>query len=199
MIRKQGNGTRTNDLMHEHRGALFDARMPKCIIRRVARAVEYMEGGERVYGSRCSRWVGRARSGGLQERMDARMFCGPSAVAEDSARDEAGKEAGGERRAEGLPGQGTLVLCEATEGIVPGRNRGIMGGLWGKSRGPPKTIGGSGKARGLAVLFEGTRMTIDELVARGVDETARGGKSVRGMWKVHGRGCDERRVWWPDE
>jgi len=33
-------------------------------------------------------------------------------------------------------------------------------------------------------------MTIDERVARGVGETARRrGKSVGGMWKVHGRGA----------
>jgi hypothetical protein len=72
--------------------------------------------------------------------MNARMFCGPSTIAEDSACDVVGEEAGGERLAEGFSGQGTLVLCEATEGIIPVRSRGIEGVLWGKSSEPPNTI-----------------------------------------------------------
>jgi hypothetical protein len=102
------------------------------------------------------------------------MFCGPSTIAEDSARDAIGEEAGDERLAEGFPGQGTVVLCEATEGIIAGWSRGIEGVLWGKSSEPPNTIGGSGKARVLVVLFERTRMTINERVAHSMGETAWG-------------------------
>lgn len=41
--------------MHEHCSALFDVGTPKGIIRRMTRAVEYVEGGEGVYGSSSSR------------------------------------------------------------------------------------------------------------------------------------------------
>jgi hypothetical protein len=46
---------RTDDLMHEHCSALFDVGTPKGIIPRVTRAVEYVEGGEGVYGSSSSK------------------------------------------------------------------------------------------------------------------------------------------------
>ena len=46
---------RTDDLVHKRGRALFDVWMPKGVIGGVARAVEYMEGGKRIYGSRCFR------------------------------------------------------------------------------------------------------------------------------------------------
>lgn len=46
---------RTDDFMHKRGSALFDIRMPKGFISGVTRAVEYMEGGKRIYGSRCFR------------------------------------------------------------------------------------------------------------------------------------------------
>jgi len=72
--------------------------MPKCLIGWVARGVKYVEGGERVYGSRCSRFEGGARRRGVEERMDAGVLGGPSAVAEDAGRHAAGEEARSERR-----------------------------------------------------------------------------------------------------
>jgi len=50
--------------------------------------------------------------------MDAGMLGGPGTIAEDASRNSAGKEAWGERRTEGFPGQGTLFEYEAAEGIV---------------------------------------------------------------------------------
>ena len=171
--------------MHEHGRALFNVGMPKCLIGRVTRAVEYVEGGEGVYGSRCSRFEGRARRRGLEERMDARMLGGPSSIAEDAAGHVAREEARSERRTEGFPGQGTLVLCEAAEGVIP-CSTGIGDGLWGETRGPPKAIGRSGKARALDLLVEGTRMTIDERMVGGVGETVWGRGTMVGTEKLHG-------------
>lgn len=105
--------------MHERCGTLLDVGTPKSVVRRVTRAVEYVEGRERIYGSRCSRCKRRAGSGRLEERMNARVLGGPSAIAEDASCDVSGEEAGTERRAEGFPGHHTLVVCEAAEGIVP--------------------------------------------------------------------------------
>ena len=173
--------------MHEHGCALFQVGMPKCLIGRVARAVEYVEGGERVYGSRCSRFEGRARRRGLEERMDARVLGGPSSVAEDASRHAAWEEARSERRTEGFPGQSTLVLCEAAEGVVR-CSKGFGDGLWGETRGPPKAIGRSGIARALDVLVEGTGMTIDERMAGGVGETVWGRGTMVGMEKLPGWG-----------
>lgn len=51
--------------------------------------------------------------------MDARVCGGPSAIAEDAARDVAREEAGVKSRTECFPGDGRLVLCKASEGIVP--------------------------------------------------------------------------------
>ena len=173
--------------MHKHGCALFNVGMPKCIIGRVARAVEYVEGGERVYGSRCSRFEGRARRRGLEEHMDARMLGGPGAVAEDAARHAAGEEARRERRKEGLPGQSTLVHCEAAEGVIPS-GTGVGDGLWGEARGPPEAIGRSGKARALDVLVEGTRMTIDERTVGGLNEAVWGRGTMVGVEELHGLG-----------
>ena len=124
--------------------------------------------------------------------MNARMLGGPGAIAEDATRDAAGQEAGGERRAEGFPCHGTLVMCEAAEGIVPGW--GVEDRPRGEARGPPQAIGGSGKARALAVLVEGTRMAIDERVAGRAGETGWGRGERVGVEELHGRGPDERRV-----
>lgn len=101
--------------------------------------------------------------------MDARMCGGPSAIAEDAARDEAREEAGFERRTEGFPGHGRLVQREAAKGIVPGREDSAV--LWGETRGgpPQAAIRRNGKAGGLPVLVEGT--LVDERMA---GETARG-------------------------
>ena len=46
---------RTDDFVDKHGSVLFDVRMPKGVISGVTRAVEYMEGGKRIYGSRCFR------------------------------------------------------------------------------------------------------------------------------------------------
>ena len=51
---------RTDDLMHKHGSVLFDIWMPKGVISGVTGAVEYMEGGKRIYGSRCFRCEGGA-------------------------------------------------------------------------------------------------------------------------------------------
>jgi hypothetical protein len=111
---------RTDDLMHKHGSALFDVGTPKGVVRRVTRAVENVEGSERIDGSRCSRCERRGRRRGLEERMDTRVCGGPGTIADDAARDVAREEAGIERRAEGFPCYGRLVLCEAAKGIVPG-------------------------------------------------------------------------------
>jgi len=119
--------------------------------------------------------------------MDAGMLGGPSAVAEDAGRHAAGEEARSERGTEGFPGQSSLVLCEAAEGVIL-YWAGIGDGLWGETRGPPKAIGRSGKARALDVLVEGTRMTIDERMAGGVGETVWGRGTMVGVEKLHGLG-----------
>lgn len=102
--------------MHEHGCALFDVGMPKCFIGRVARTLEYLEGGERVYGSRCSRFEGRARRRGLEEGVDARMLGGPSAIAEDAAGHYAREGARSERKTEGFPGQSTSSCARQPRG-----------------------------------------------------------------------------------
>jgi hypothetical protein len=80
--------------------------------------------------------------------MDTRMSGGPSAIAEDAARDVAGEEAGVKRRAEGLPCHGRPVLCEAAKGIVPC----WVVVLQGQPRGPPKAILRSGETGVLHLL-----------------------------------------------
>jgi hypothetical protein len=77
--------------------------------------------------------------------MDAGMLGGPGAIAEDTAGDGAREEARSERRTEGFPGQSTLVLCEAAEGVVVCRT-GIGDGLGVEIGGPGRAIGRSGKA-----------------------------------------------------
>ena len=119
--------------------------------------------------------------------MDARVLGGPSSVAEDAARHAAWEEARSERRTDGFPGQGTLVQCEAAEGVIR-CSTGIGEGLWGETRGPPKAIGRSGIARALDVLVEGTRMTIDERMVGGVGETVWGRGTMVGMEELHGWG-----------
>jgi hypothetical protein len=164
--------------MHKHGSALFDFGTPKGVIRRVTGAVEYVEGSERIDGSRCSRCERRGRRRGFEERMDARVCGGPGTIVEDAARDVAGEEAGVERRTEGLPCHGRHVLCEAAEGIVLGWEV-EKEGLWRETRGPPKTIRGSGKAGAMPVLVEGM---IDERIAgRVVGKTTR-----EGMEELHG-------------
>lgn len=82
--------------------------------------------------------------------MDTRMSGGPSAIAEDAARDVAGEEAGVKRRGEGLPCHGRPVLCEASKGIVPCWAVVV---LQGEPRGPPKAIRGNGETGVLPVLL----------------------------------------------
>ncbi len=110
--------------------------------------------------------------------MDTGMCGGPSTIAEDAARDVAGEVAGIERRTEGFPCNGGLVLCETAKGIVP-----CWVGLWGQPRGPPKTILRSGEAGAFPVLLSVKGRMIEERMAGWVGDTAR-----MGMEKVHA-GC----------
>jgi hypothetical protein len=111
--------------------------------------------------------------------MDARMCGGPSAIAEDAARDEAREEAGFERRTEGFLGHGRLVQCEAAKGIVPGSED--SAGLWGATRGvPPEDAIRRGRKAGALPVVLVERTLLYERMASRVDKTARGG-----MEKLH--------------